>query len=313
MLDVGRLATLRAVVAYGSFSAAAEALALTQPAVSRQIALLERRLGTQLVVRGRHGARPTEAGRVLLGHAEAVLDRLALAEAQVADLAGARRGTVRLGSFFTALVHLSAEVGTELATSHPGVVIADALVDRAAALRGLVAGELDAAIVFEHAFAPQAAPPGIELVPLFTDPPRVLLAADHRLAGRERVSPRDLARDTWVRAHDGSGAQLVEHVLHAARIDPAVVLAGHGDEPVEAQAFVAAGRAVTVAHALNVLVDSAAIVARPVTRGGAPSRLVSVAVTEGQRAPAVLAVLDALREVGRRRATPGPGAPRAPA
>src|ERR671929_47068 len=64
MLDVAKLATLRAVVEHGSFSAAGEALVLTQPAVSRQVSLLERRLGTQLVRRTRQGVFPTEAGRL---------------------------------------------------------------------------------------------------------------------------------------------------------------------------------------------------------------------------------------------------------
>src|SRR5919202_1785888 len=111
MLDVGKLATLRAVVAHGSFSAAGEALNLTQPAVSRQVSLLERRLDTQLVRRTRRGVVPTEAGRVLVAHAEAVIDRLSLAEAQVAELAGLRGGEVRLGSFFSALAYLSAAAG----------------------------------------------------------------------------------------------------------------------------------------------------------------------------------------------------------
>src|SRR5918995_280182 len=92
MLDVGRLATLRAVLAHGSFSAAGQALGLTQPAVSRQITLLERQAGTRLVRRTRQGARPTEAGRLLAGHAEAILDRLALASEQPAELAGLRPG-----------------------------------------------------------------------------------------------------------------------------------------------------------------------------------------------------------------------------
>src|SRR3954453_16983872 len=108
MLDVGKLATLRAVVAHGSFSAAGEALNLTQPAVSRQVSLLERRLGTPLVRRTQQGVRPTEAGRLPGGHAAALPARLRPAEAQVAVLAGVRRGRLRLGSFFTALVYLSA-------------------------------------------------------------------------------------------------------------------------------------------------------------------------------------------------------------
>src|ERR671929_1298590 len=155
MLDVGKLATLRAVVAHGSFSAAAAAIGLTQPAVSRQVSLLERRVGTQVVRRTQHGVHATEAGRLLVQHTDAILDRLALAEAQVADLAGLRAGHVRLGSFFTALVYLSAELAAVLEERHAALfaaqrdVIEDVLVDRRAALRGLAVAELDVAIVFE--------------------------------------------------------------------------------------------------------------------------------------------------------------------
>src|SRR3954451_5553009 len=98
MLDLVKLATLRAVLEHGSFSAAARSLALTQPAVSRQVSLLERQLGTQLVRRTQQGVHATEAGRVLCDHAGAILDRLSLAEAQIAELSGLRAGRVRLGS-----------------------------------------------------------------------------------------------------------------------------------------------------------------------------------------------------------------------
>src|SRR5436190_2624608 len=101
MIDLRRLATLRAVLAHGSFSAAGQAIGLTQPAVSRQISLLEREAGTQLVRRTQQGVHPTEAGRLLAEHADAIAARLVLAEAQLADLAGLRSGHVRLGSFFT--------------------------------------------------------------------------------------------------------------------------------------------------------------------------------------------------------------------
>src|SRR5215207_1967757 len=99
MLDVGKLATLRAVVEHGSLSAAAHALHITQPAVSRQIALLERQLGTVLVRRTSRGVQATEAGRILVDHTDAVLSRLALAESDLRRLTGLQSGTVRLGSF----------------------------------------------------------------------------------------------------------------------------------------------------------------------------------------------------------------------
>jgi DNA-binding transcriptional LysR family regulator len=293
------------VVAQGSFSAAGETLRLTQPAVSRQVSLLERQLGTQLVRRTQQGVRPTEAGRLLVEHAEAILGRLALAEAQVADLAGLRRGHVRLGSFFTALVYLSAEVAALLESRHPELfrherqVIEDELVDRATAFRRLAAGELDLAIVFEHEFEPEPAPGDVEIVPLFDDPARVLVSRAHALAGAKAVSIEELAEDTWIRAHHGSAARLVDHVLGRAGLRPELMLAGHGDEPVEAQAFVAAGHGVTVAHDLNVLI-SPEIAALPL-HGESPVRRVQAAIMREQRAPAPRAVLDALLEVGRRR------------
>jgi DNA-binding transcriptional LysR family regulator len=306
MLSVEKLATLRAVVAHGSFSAAGEALALTQPAVSRQVSLLERQVGTQLVRRTQQGVQPTEAGRVLVEHAGALLDRLAVAEAQVADLAGLRAGHLRLGSFFTALVYLSSELGTLLEERHPQLfrnqrdVIRDELVDRATAFHRLGAAELDLAIVFEHAFEPEPPPGGIEVVPLFDDRPRVLLPAGHRLAGEDSIAPADLAEETWIRAHHGSAARLLDHVLGEAGISPAILSAGHGDEPVEAQAFVAAGRGVMVAHRLNVLIEPERIAVAALE--GGPVRHVQAVVAAGQRAPAARAAIDCLLEIGRARA-----------
>jgi DNA-binding transcriptional LysR family regulator len=300
-LDVAKLVTLRAVVARGSFSAAAKEVSLTQPAVSRQMALLERQVGTQLVWRTRQGVHPTEAGKLLAEHADAVLTRLALAEDQLAELAGMRRGRVRLGSFFTALVYLSAEAGAALGRRHPELVIVDALVDRREALKGLAAGDLDVALVFEHDFQPEPAPGEVDVVPLFDDPVRVLLPVGHPLCAHAKLTLDQLADETWIRAHDGSAARLVDHVLQRAGLKPPIVLAGHGDEPVEAQALVAAGSGVALTHDLTVIVDRERVAARPLQRD-APYRMIQAAIMRGQQAPGVRALLDALREVGRDRA-----------
>jgi DNA-binding transcriptional LysR family regulator len=301
-LDLAKLATLRAVVACGSFSASAKELSLTQPAVSRQIALLERQVGTQLVWRTRQGVHPTEAGRLLADHAEAVIARLALAQEQIAEIAGMRRGRVRLGSFFNALVYLSAEAGAVLARDHPDLVIVDALVDRDEALKGLAAGDLDVALLFEHDFEPATAPAEVEVVALFEDPVRVLLPAGHALSDAATVRLEDLAGESWIRAHEGSAARLVDHVLRRAGLSPPTLLAGHGDEPVEAQALVAAGSGIALTYDLTVIVDRDRVVARPLA-GWAPHRTVQAAIMRGQQSPAARALLEALRDVGRERKT----------
>src|ERR687887_19787 len=88
MLDVRRMRVLREVAVRGSFSAAAEALSFTQSAVSQQIAALEREAGTMLVQRNARGVRLTQAGEALVRHAEAILARLAEAQAELEAITG---------------------------------------------------------------------------------------------------------------------------------------------------------------------------------------------------------------------------------
>src|SRR5918996_882710 len=98
MLDVRRMRVLREVAACGSFSSAAAALNFTQSAISQHVAALEREAGTQLVERGRRGVRLTDAGRVLVAHADAILARIDSAEEELAALAGLRGGGLRVVS-----------------------------------------------------------------------------------------------------------------------------------------------------------------------------------------------------------------------
>jgi DNA-binding transcriptional LysR family regulator len=300
MLDPVKLATFRAVAEHGSFSAAGRALTLTQPAVSRQVAALEARLGTPLLARTREGVHPTAAGEALLAHTEAILNRLRLAEREVADIAGLRAGEVRLGSFFTALVHLSAEVGLLLGAAHPELRLRDVLVDRAGAFAGLTRGDVDVALVFEHPVQPLAPPDEVELVDLFADPVRVLLPAGHPLAASEAIALRDLREETWIRPHDGSAARLFDAVTHRARMAPPRVLAGRGDEPAEAQALVAAEQGVMLGYDLNVVLDPERIAVRRIRDAVAP-RAVQAAVLRGRRPPATRALLATAVEAGRRR------------
>src|SRR4051794_41973502 len=102
MLDVRRLRVLREVARRGSFSAAAEALSFTQPAISRQIAALEAEAGTQLVDRRARGVRLTPAGELLLEHADAILDRLSAPQTQLEALARPGGGRPRGGTVGTA-------------------------------------------------------------------------------------------------------------------------------------------------------------------------------------------------------------------
>src|ERR1700756_6053765 len=99
MLDLGRLQVLCEVVNRGSFSAAADALAYTQSAVSQAIARLEAETGTTLLIRDRRGVRPTAAGATLVAHAEAIFAQVEAAETELAAVLGVRGGRLRVASF----------------------------------------------------------------------------------------------------------------------------------------------------------------------------------------------------------------------
>src|SRR5438270_12157874 len=99
MLDSRRLRVLCEVARQGSFSAAAESLGYTQPAVSRQIATLEAEVGTVLVRRVPQGAVLTDAGRLLVERDEAILARLRDLQVELMSLAGLERGALSLASF----------------------------------------------------------------------------------------------------------------------------------------------------------------------------------------------------------------------
>src|ERR1700742_3563024 len=120
MLDVKQLRVLKEVAACGSFSAAAESLSYTQPAISQQVAALERATGSVLIDRTSRGVRLTDAGRALVEHAEAGLTRLAGAEAGAAGSARVG-GRLRLHSFATAGALIAPPALKLLATRFPEV------------------------------------------------------------------------------------------------------------------------------------------------------------------------------------------------
>src|SRR4051794_28818348 len=103
MLDPRRVLTFREVARLGSFSRAAEALALTQPAVSQQVGALERQIGEPLLNRGPGGLTLTRAGDVLLEHADVVSDRLMLATGQLDELVQSARRHLRVGAYPSAV------------------------------------------------------------------------------------------------------------------------------------------------------------------------------------------------------------------
>src|ERR671939_555998 len=149
MLDVRRMRILKEVADRGSFSAAAEALSYTQSAVSQQIAALEREAGAQLVTRGSRGIRLTEAGETLVRHADAILTRLADAEAELEAIRGLRGGRLRMATFQTVGATLMPLAIATFRQRHPDIELSVKQLEPEDAIPMLKAGELDIVMSIE--------------------------------------------------------------------------------------------------------------------------------------------------------------------
>src|SRR3954469_6401233 len=197
MLDVRRMRVLREVAVRGSFSAAAEALSFTQSAISQQIAALEREAGCTLVQRNARGIRLTEAGEALVRHADAILARLAEAEAELEAISGLQGGRLRIVAFPTAGATIAPRAISSFRERHPGVDITLIPGEPEDGVAALKAGETDIALLIESGFETWH-DEAIERLPILEDPMYVLLPAGHPLAARRRMRLEDLRDDPWI-------------------------------------------------------------------------------------------------------------------
>jgi DNA-binding transcriptional LysR family regulator len=290
VLDVRRLRVLREVARRGSFSAAAEALSFTQPAISRQIAALELEAGAQLVDRRARGVRLTPAGELLLEHADVILDRLAAAENQLEALAGLAGGRLRLGTFGTANATLIPLAIRAFVAAHPAVELrlvegwSQALVSR------MLAGEVDLAVL-----ATDPAEEEIELEALMDDPLFVALAADHPLARQPEVCMADLRDETWIESHRGTSADSLVQAARAAGVEPRIGF--EASNWVGKQGLVAAGVGVTLIPSVAVATVREDVVLRSLGPDGPVRKLFLATHACGYRAPAVEPMKAILRQV----------------
>ncbi|MFC7277343.1 LysR family transcriptional regulator [Paractinoplanes rhizophilus] len=286
------------VNAGGSFSAAGDALGLTQSAVSQHVAALEREAGLPLVQRGTRPIELTEAGRVLVRHGTAIVAHLDDAEQELSELAGQQSRRLRFGSFPTALTTFVPTALSRLRREHPAVVLTVVDDHLQGLLPRLADGSLDLAVIFEHEILPAGAT-GMVRVPLFDDTYQAVVPAGHRLSRRRgAVRLSDLADEMWVGGHTTSAwFSIVRHSCRAAGFEPRTSLAS--DDYRAVQAFVAAGLGVAVIPGLAVAATVPGVEVRQL-RGTAPVRRISVA-HRADRFPssAVRAMTEILREAAR--------------
>src|SRR3954447_11207776 len=296
MLDVRRMRVLREVAQRGSFSAAADALAYTQSAVSQQIAALEREAGTRLVERSARGVRLTDAGRARVEHADAILARLADAEAELEAIAGLRGGRLRLASFPSAGATIMPEAIARFRDRHPAVELTLELSEPEPALVKLRAGDADLVLDITSAFrAPRD--DGIERLHLLDDPMYVALPLGHPLARKRHLKLEELADEAWILGTTGScpDASIFLHSCQVAGFEPRVTF--NSDDYFAIQGFVAAGMGASLIPDLALISVRDDVVVRSLA-SRPPVRVIWAAtLRDSYRSPAKQAMLDVLAEV----------------
>ncbi|MER6675470.1 LysR family transcriptional regulator [Streptomyces sp. NPDC000983] len=306
MYDPTRLAALVAVAESGSITRAAERLGYTPPALSQQLAKLEREAGTALLVRHHRGARLTGAGELLVARARRVLDELERARHELARLTGLTGGTLRLGTFQTAGVHLLPPVLSAFRRAHPDVELTVTNHEPPGGVAAVAAGEIDLALTHTYEPAePVPVPSSVVLEPVLVEELVLVTAPGHVLAEKtSRLPLSELAGQPLISmAPDHPARRGVEEVLARAGATPSVLV----ETPVYALvcALVSAGLGVGVVPEM-VARTAVTPVGTRALEGGGLRRTISVARRSGGTTPAV----DAFGALLRGAFAKAPGGPR---
>jgi DNA-binding transcriptional LysR family regulator len=288
-VELRHFAALQALASEGSFGRAAERLGYTQSAVSQQIATLERIVGEKLVERP-GGPRPislTEAGELLLRHADSIVARLQAAQADLHALQAGEVGTLRVGTFQSAGARLLPAVMRRFTEAWPGIDVVIEELDDEEVEQAIERGELDVGFV---ALPVSDAP--LEWSELVHDPYVLVSAAGSPFAtSSELPSLAELGAAPLIGFKEHRSVEAVEAVLRAAGVEPRYAFRSNDNGTV--QGLVAAGIGNAVQPLLTVdLGDPRIVVVR--TLEEIPPRVIAIARHRDRYySPAARAFVDA--------------------
>jgi DNA-binding transcriptional LysR family regulator len=300
MLNVNRMRVLREVAARGSIAAAAEALYLSPSAVSQQMSTLEREAGVDLLERVGRGVRLTPAGERLVAYTERVLVVLEEAQADVDAVAHGVAGRVHTSAFPTAARALLVPALARIKAAYPRLQLRMVDLEPEDGIPLLRIGELDILLTYEFAMLPPAEQPGLERVPLMSEPMAIAMPVAHPLAaGPVRVA--DLRDEQWIVGRDGSSFLEVQvHVSNEAGYEPKVDL--HSNDYQVILAAVEAGLGVALVPPMARFADYPGVAFRQPADMEIRRHIVALIRKGSQASPAVAAAMDAIRQVARERA-----------
>jgi DNA-binding transcriptional LysR family regulator len=297
MLDLHRLRLLHELHARGTIAAVADALRFTPSAVSQQLAVLEREAGVSLLERAGRGVRLTDAGVVLVGHARLLLERVELAEADLAGAAGRAAGRGRIASFQSVALRIAVPAMRLLEHEAPDLRCELIEAEPEQSLPSLAVGDVDLVLADEWQHQPHARPAGVVREDLGLDPVRLVLPKPHPLARQHggAVPLAGLAGEAWTTGHPETGWEEVVRrtCRELGRFDPDI--RHRTNDSVTSLALVAGGRAVTLLPRFVRPESHPGVVVREIAEGNVHRTLFVATRASDARRPSVQALLAAIR------------------
>lgn len=296
MINLGRLRLLSELSVLGTVSPVAEAVHLTRPAVSQQLALLERELDVTLLERSGRSVELTPAGRRLVARSAQLLCLVNDIEAEIALGREQVSGDIRIASFGSAGVGLVPIGIRRLESTHPQLSISLVELEPTEGLKAAAANQVDLAIVDDMVNAEPFAEK-LDFLPLCPDYFNVVMSSKHRLADRKNLQLEDLSEERWaLNLAAVSYHSFLLRAFHAAGFEPNVM--SNCRNSAATLELVRASSVITLLPHLSLKriendPDFALIPVKPLLM-----RRIFIVVPNGAaRRPSVAAVIGALREV----------------
>jgi DNA-binding transcriptional LysR family regulator len=202
MLNLHHLRLFTAVVDQGGFTKAAAALNLSQPAISKSLKELEDGLQLSLIDRSGRSVRLTEAGRLLYDRGRELFGVERVAERELRELRGLKRGVLRIGASTTIATYFLPPILGRFHLRHPRVRIRASSANTRTILRRLLESRIDVALVegpVDH--------PRVDVIPWRDDELVVIAPPDHPLLSRGSVVASELANQQFLVREPGSGTR----------------------------------------------------------------------------------------------------------
>ncbi|MBB2910855.1 DNA-binding transcriptional LysR family regulator [Streptosporangium becharense] len=298
MFDLDQLEALRAVAREGSLTRAADLLHLSPSAVSQRLARLEKEIGQPVLQPHGRTVRLTPAAQLLAQRADQILSLVHRAHAELEHHRGLVVGSLSVAAFPTAVRGLLPHAMRALTAHHPDLRLHIHEQEAEQSLPLLARSDLDVAIVQDWVNRPLPIPRDLGTEPLLEDTADLALPAGHPLAGRATVGIAEIADDSWISWGPGN-------LCHDWLLD---TLRAHNHQPRIAHTAAEYSTQLTLVHAGLGIALIPRLGREPAPSGvrilpvtPAPTRRVYAAYRrDGERRPALRAVLAALRTVASR-------------